>query len=164
MNSIKFFRTQNGFCYLSEEEIIISDKDSASIILANDFKLTKTFNLMFYGVFSIGMLFLAYEYYQNTKLIPVILFSLLSLYFAYGLFDCIINVAIKKIKKQDITHVSFQKGITGLTRSKFVVHFNDGVKIRKRNIYLADTLFNMTDYQPVIDLLKDAGYIEMDQL
>ncbi|MCX2744261.1 hypothetical protein OO013_10310 [Mangrovivirga sp. M17] len=165
MGSIRFFRTQNGFCYLNDEEIIVSDKDSASIILANDFKLTKTFNLLFYGVFSIGMLFLAYEFYKSGKLIPVGIFTMVSIYFAYGLFDCIINVSIKKIQKKNISHVSFHKGITGLTRSKFVIHFTDEEdKERKRNIYLADTLFNMTDYNPVIDLLKDAGYLDDDQL
>ena len=141
MNNEKIFKTKTGFCHILPDKIVLT-RDG---IIGNVAKITVGNNvskiLLIYGVLSIGLLYFAFDSYNNTQIAGSIFFGLFAIYLIYGIVNCINNSATPIIERDKIKYVKFKKAILGLTRSRFEVFFvNENGKTMKRLIMLPGSL------------------------
>ncbi len=161
MNSEKTFRTKTGYCHILPDKIILS-RDG---IIGNVSKITVGNNisrlLITYGGISIGLFYLAFISYKQSQVIQSILFVISGLYLAYGILNSLNNSATPIIDRHKIKEVKFKKAITGLTRSRFEVFFEDEQgKIKKRIIMLPGYLLDgQAETEKAIKMMKDENLI-----
>lgn len=141
MDNEKTFKTKTGFCHILPDKIVLT-RDG---IIGNVAKVTIGNNisriLIIYGALSLGLFYFAFDSFKNGQIAQLILFGLLGIYLFYGVANSINNSATPIIDRQKIIEVKFKKAITGLTRSRFEVLFEDEQgKIKKRLIMLPGSL------------------------
>lgn len=117
--------------------------------------------LTIYGGLSLGLFYFAFDSYKNGQIAQPILFGLLGIYLAYGTVNSINNSATPIIDRQKIKEVRFKKAISGLTRSRFEVLFEDEQgKIKKRLIMLPGSLTDgQNETEKAIKIMKDEELI-----
>ena len=137
MDSEKRFRTKTGYCHILADKIFLT-RDG---IIGNVAKLTTGKNiariLVIYGLIALGLIYIAIDNFNKQDHFTAILFLLVAMYLIYGIFNSLNNSATPIIERKSIQKVKFIKGITGLTRSRFIVIFTDEKgKTKKRLILL----------------------------
>lgn len=157
MDTEKTFKTKTGFCHILPDKIVLT-RDG---IIGNVVKVAVGNNLsrilIIYGGLSFGLFYFAFEGYKNGQILQLILFGLLGIYFVYGIVKSTNNVATPIIDRQKIKEVKLKKAISGLTRSRFEVFFEDEEgKIKKRLIMLPGSLTDgRNETEKAIKIMKD---------
>ncbi|MBN1969747.1 MAG: phosphoribosylaminoimidazolesuccinocarboxamide synthase [Candidatus Delongbacteria bacterium] len=141
MNSEKRFKTKTGYCHILPDQIILT-RDG---IIGNIAKVTVGNTiariLTIYGFISLGLVYYAIDKFKKHYNLSAILISMIAAYMIFGIFNSLNNSATPVIDRQSIHKIKFIKGITGLTRSRFVVVFTDDKgKTKKRLIMLPGSL------------------------
>jgi len=141
MNNEKIFKTKTGFCHILPDKIVLTRDgiigNVASVTVGNSIPRI----LIIYGTLAIGLFYSVFENYKNRQIAPAIIFGLLASYLVYGIVTSLNYSATPIIYRQKIQKVKFKKAITGLTRSRFEVSFeNEQGKIKKRLIMLPGSL------------------------
>jgi len=141
MNNEKIFKTKTGFCHILPDKIVLT-RDG---IIGNVAEVTVGNNisriLIIYGAVSIILFYLAFYSYNNGEIFKSVLLVLLAIFLIYGIIASINNSATPIIDRQKIKDVKFKKGVTGLTRPRFEVFFeNENGKTKKRLIMLPGSL------------------------
>lgn len=161
MSIEKIFKTKTGFCHILPDKIVLT-RDG---IIGNVAKVTVGNNisriLIIYALVSIVLFYLAFYSYKNGEKIKLLLFGLLGVYLIYGITNSINNAATNIIDREKIKEVKFKKGITGLTRSRFEVFFeDDNGKTRKRLIMLPDSLTDgQNETEKALQIMTDEKII-----
>jgi hypothetical protein len=134
------FKTKTGFCHVTEDKIILTRDgvvgNVSKVVVGNNILRI----LIIYGLLSSGLLFFAYNNYLNGDLFATALFGLLGLYLIIGIFKSLNNSTTPVIERSDIRSLKFIKGITGVTRSRFEIEFDEAGKTKKRLILLPGSL------------------------
>jgi hypothetical protein len=141
MYSEKRFRTKTGYCHLLADKIILT-RDG---IIGNVAKGTVGNNiariLIIYGLIALGLIYFAIDNYNKQDNFTAIFLLLIAIYLIYGIFISINNSATPVIDRKSIQKIKFIKGISGLTRARFIVIFTDNKgKTKKRLILLPGSL------------------------
>lgn len=161
MDIEKTYKTKTGFCHILPDKIVLT-RDG---IIGNVADATVGNNiskiLFVYGGLSIGLFYFAFDSYKNGQTGQPILYGLLGIYLVYGTMSSINNSATPIIDRQKIKEVKFKTAITGLTRSRFEVIFEDEQgKIKKRLIMLPGSLTNgQTETEKAIKIMIDEKLI-----
>ena len=141
MESEKIFKTKTGFCHILPDKIVLT-RDG---VIGNIAKIT-TGNtlirvLLIYSILALSLLYFAFKAYQQENFFTGIFFSLFGLYLFVGVFSSLNNSAAPVIDRHKIKAIKLIQGITGLTRTRFVVKFEDEKgKIKNRLIMLPGSL------------------------
>lgn len=157
MEQEKTFKTKTGFCHILSDKIVLT-RDG---IVGNVAKVTVGNNiakiLIIYGAITVGLFYFAFEAFQNGQTLQPILFGLIGIYLIYGIFNSMNNSATPIIDRQRIKDVKFKKAITGLTRSRFEVIFEDeSGKIKKRLIMLPGSINDgQNETQKAVEIMKE---------
>lgn len=148
MNQDKIFKTKTGYCHVTADRLVLT-RDG---ILGNVAKVavgnTITRILVIYGVFSVGLIYYAYDSFAKGQFMTGVFFGGLAAYLVYGISNSLNNSATPIIERKDIRKVTFKKAIPGLTRSRFEVDFEEGGKLKKRLILLPGSLSGGQDETP----------------
>jgi hypothetical protein len=157
MNNTKTFKTKTGYCHVLSDKIVLTRDgivgDLSKVVVGNS--ITRI--LVIYGLLSLGLLYFAYDNYQNNKKVETIIFGLLGLYLIYGIKNSLNNSATPIIERNKIKEVKLKKAVKGLTRSRFEVLFEDeNGKIKKRMIMLPGSLSSGdTETQNAIQIFEE---------
>lgn len=151
------FRTKTGYCHVFPSKIVLTRDgivgNVAKMAVGNSIARV----LIIYGMISIGLLYFAFEAYQDGQIFQAVLLGIIGFYLIYGSVNSLNNSAIPIIDRQKIKEVRFKKGIAGLTRSRFEVLFEDtNGKIKKRLIMLPGSMTGgKNETEKAIALMKD---------
>ena len=97
--------------------------------------------LLIYSVLALGIFYLSYDNYQKGQIVLTVLFGLIGSFLIYSVFSSINHSAAPVIERQSIKEIRFTKGISGLTRSRFTVFFQDeNGNTKKRLILISGSL------------------------
>jgi len=117
------FRTKVGFCHILEDRLVLNREAK----IKEGLKLTPNHSmlkyLLLYGILLVVLGFAIYDTLQKGRLAFPILFCLLGAMYLYGWISCFFYSSTPVIYKKDIEKIEFKKGIAGITRGRFVVHF-----------------------------------------
>lgn len=141
MDSEKKFRTKTGYCHILADKIILTRDgiigDVAKLTIGNNIARI----LIIYGLIALGLIYFAIDNFNKQDNFTAIFLLLIAISLIYGIFNSLNNSATPVIDRKSIQKVKFIKGITGLTRARFVVIFtNDNGKTNKRLIMLPGSL------------------------
>jgi hypothetical protein len=141
MTNEKTFKTKTGFCHVLPDKIVLTRDGvagtTAKVIVGN----TISRILVIYGGLAIWLLYIAFDRYRHGQNIQSLLSGLVGLYLVYAITRNIRNSATPVIDRDKIRSVKFIQGITGLTRSRFEVLFEEEPnRIKKRLILLPGSL------------------------
>lgn len=157
MATEKLFKTKTGFCHILPDKIILT-RDG---IIGNLSKVTVGNNitriLLIYGGISICLFYMAFSNYKEGQTLLSIVFILIGLFLVYGIFTSLNNSATPIIKRSKIKEVKLKKAISGLTRSRFEIMFeNENGKIKKRLIMLPGSLTGgRVETDKAIEMMKE---------
>ncbi|WP_460693232.1 hypothetical protein [Mucilaginibacter puniceus] len=157
------FKTKTGYCHILPDKIVLT-RDG---IIGNVSKVTVGDNvsriLIIYSLFTVGILYLAYDAYVNGETVEPFLLGLVAVYLVYGVVTSINNSATPIIDRQKIKSVKFRKGIPGLTRSRFEILFEDDYKkVKKRLIFLPGSLSNgQSETKKAIEVMTNEKLIQL---
>ncbi len=117
------FRTKIGFCHILEDRLVFNREAQ----IKEGLKLTTNHSmakyLLLYGILLIVLGFAIYDTFQKGKTGFPILFCLIGALYLYGWISCFFYSGTPVIYRKDIDKIVFKKGIAGITRGRFVVHF-----------------------------------------
>ncbi len=162
----KKFKTKTGYCHILPDKIMLT-RDG---IIGNVAEITNGSNitriLVIYGILAALFAYQAFDNYQRRQILPAILFSLLAIYLIYGIFNSLNNSAARVIEKASIRNVKFKKGITGITRPRFEIYFeNTNGKLKKRLILLPGTLSaTNNDITKALNIMTEEGLLGQSQI
>lgn len=150
------FKTKTGFCHVTDDQIILTRDgvigEIADVAVGNNISQI----LVTYSFAFLMLYYFAYDDYVKGDKIRAILYGIPGLYLLYGIFKSLNNSATSVINRKDIKSTKFIKGITGLTRSRFEIEFNENGKIRKRLIMLPGFLSGgKTETAKAIEIMKE---------
>lgn len=162
MDTEKRFKTKTGFCHILPDKIVLT-RDG---VIGNMAKVTVGNGiariLIIYGLLSTFLIYSAIEKYKIGEIGLAILFGAIAVYLIYGILTSINNSATPVIDRGSIQKTTFKKGIKGLTRARFEVHFKDNSgKYKKRLIMLPGSLTGGdTETDIAIKIMKEEGIME----
>ena len=85
-----------------------------------------------------------------------VFFGLIGVYLIYGIIKSRNNSATSIIERRDIKRVTYNPGISGLTRSRFEIEFNDNGQTKKRLILLPGTLAGeQSERNKAVQIMRD---------
>jgi hypothetical protein len=152
----KVFKTKTGFCHITEEKIILTRDGVMGTIASMEVGNNIPKLLITYGLTSLWLMYCAYNSYLNGDTFEVVIFGLFGLCLVYVIAKSLNNSATPIIDRKDIKTVKFIKGISGLTRSRFEVEFNQKGKIKKRLILLPGSLTDgQNETEKAIKIMTD---------
>ena len=153
MNSENTFRTKTGFCHLTADKIILTrDGDISHLTVGENVKRV----LIAYGIFSAGLLYMAYDGFRKGDFLMTFLFGLFGGYLIYEIVKNKNNSGTPVINRKDITKVMYIPARSRLTPPRFEVLFNDNGQIRKRLIMLPGTSSSgETEVDKAVQIMKE---------
>ncbi len=137
----KTFKTKTGVCEIYSDRIELKRMGArgelVETVVGNDIRRL----FVVYGIMIFGGLIMVGVFIQRGDFASATAFGALELLYAYIVYKNIWNSAAAKISRNTIKTVEFIQGKTGLTRSRFVVHFRDEKgRERKRLIILPGSI------------------------
>lgn len=146
MESEKVFRTKTGFCHILPDKLVLTRNgirgSVAKVTVGN--KINRI--LIIYGIGIIGLLYSSFVNYQKGSTEKSVLLVLLAGFLLFGVIKSMNNSATSVIERKSIQKIVLKKAVPGLTRSHFIVFFEDGNgKTKKRLILLPGSLSNGED-------------------
>jgi hypothetical protein len=160
MATKKVFRTKTGFCHVTADKIILT-RDGVIGDISN-VTVGKSISriLVIYGLLSIGLIYFAYGSYVKGNTAMTLFFAFIGVYLIYGIIKSRNNSATSIIERRDIKSVTYNPGISGLTRSRFEVEFDDNGQIKKRLIMLPGTLRGgQSESNKAVQIMRDEKLI-----
>lgn len=141
MENEKVFETKTGFCHILPDRIVLTRDGQigtlSKVVVGNNIARI----LLMYGGLASILFYASYDVYQQKEFIPSIVFAVFGCLLLIGIAFSLNNSATPVIQRSKIKKVKFVKGILGLTRSRFIIHFeNEQGKIKKRLIMLPGSL------------------------
>lgn len=137
----KTFRAKVGFCHILPDKIVLSRYGITEEVSNETAGDPISLILIIYGLLSLFLFYSAYDAYQKGFMFASIVLVLIGLFFIYVVLSGFNLSAVRVIQRDKIKSVQLKKGITGLTRSRFEVLFeNEQGKIKKRLIMLPGSL------------------------
>ena len=161
MEGEKIFKTKTGFCHVFPDKIVLTRDgivgNISEVMVGN--KISKI--LLIYCSLSIYLFYSAFEEYRKERIFQTIMYSLLGFFLIFGVIKSINNSAASIIYRDKIKKVKFKKAITGLTRSRFEVFFEDEKKkIKKRLIMLPGSLTGgKSETEIALEIMKNEKLI-----
>lgn len=160
MKKVMRFKTMIGYCYLYPDKIVLARNGNPEEINLKNEEQRLWKHLVFYTV--IGLL-LARLAYVDRDYLPMCLW--LSLTSAWLLFNVLRSIILKEsstalMERDKIRSVRFKKGVRYLTRSRFIVVFEDRKgRTRYRYIFLPGSLNNGPKAtEEALIAMREAGY------
>lgn len=143
MEDVKTFRTKTGYCHITPDQIILN-KDA---VLDTSEKMTESDGVvkivLVYILFAAYLIFAAYGDFGRGENVMAGILALVAVGLIYAIAISLDNSGTPVIDRNSIKRVEFTTGKKGLTRSVFVVRFeNKKGKIKKRLIMLPGSLNN----------------------
>src|SRR5687767_903924 len=136
MENEKIFKTKTGFCHVTEDKIILTRDGVIGKIATVAVGNSTSRMLIIYGLVSVGLLYFAYDSYVNGDTEMSLCAGLIGLYLIYGVVNSRRNSTSPIIDRKNIKSLNYNPGISGLTRPRFEVEFNDNGQIKRRLIML----------------------------
>ncbi len=141
MDAEKKFRTKTGYCHILEDKVVLTRDGNIGNIAEVTVGKTIYRILILYTLITIGLAYVAVGSFKNRDYFTAAIFMIIACYLLYGILSSLNNSATPVIERQSIKKIKFINGITGLTRSRFVVNFtNKKGKLKKRLIMLPGSL------------------------
>lgn len=160
MNKVIRFKAKIGYCYLYPDKIILCRTGNPDKIDFENEEQRMWKYLVFYTI--AGLLF-AWLAYKDRDHLPTCLW--MGLTSAWLLFAVLRSIILKGssaavIEREKIRSVRFKKGVRYLTRSRFVVVFEDRKgSIRFRYIFLPGSLNNGSkETEKALIAMRESGY------
>lgn len=143
MDTPQIFKTKTGYCHILQDKIVLT-KDGmigevANVTTGNNISRV----LIIYGFISIGLLYSAFQNFSKGRNIVALFFIVLAGLLIFTILKSLNNTTTPIIDRNKIKKVEFKKSVLGITRSYFVIHFEDDKgKIKQRLILLPGSLSN----------------------
>lgn len=141
MSTEKTFKTKTGYCHVLPDRVVLS-RDGVAGGLAK-VAVGSNINriLVLYSIISGLLLFGSVSLFLKGQTAQPLFFGLIGLYLAFAVIDSLNNSAAAVIERSSIKSVKFRKSIPFLTRSHFVILFEDEQgKLKKRLILLPGSM------------------------
>jgi hypothetical protein len=143
MDTPQIFKTKTGYCHILQDKIVLTSDgiigEVANVTTGN--KIARLF--IIYGFISIGLLYTAFQNFSKGRNIVALFFIVLAGLLIFTILKTLNNTTTPIIERNKIKKVEFKKSIFGMTRSYFVIHFEDDKgKIKQRLILLPGSLNN----------------------
>jgi hypothetical protein len=156
----KVFRTKIGFCHVTKDQIILTRNGVVGSVATMSVGKSISRIRIIYGFISLALFYVAYDSYLKGNTFVTCILGLLALYLIYGIFKSLSNSATPIIDRKDIKTTKFIKGISGLTRSRFEIAFNEGGKIKKRLILLPGSMTGDRDeVGKAVEIMKEENLL-----
>jgi hypothetical protein len=155
------FRTKTGYCHVLEDRIELSREGIPGRLSQAAFSNNIYKPLIIYSIIAVILMSIAWKHWNHGDAFISVVYASASLTLVVAVIGSINNSATPVIYKADIIRVKFIEGIPGLTRSRFIVYFNENKKRKKRLITLPGTISNGSEEVPkALTLMKKAGFLE----
>ena len=137
MESEIVFKTKTGYCHILPDKIVLTRDgvigNMAKVAVGNNIARI----LFIYSGISIALMYLAYDNYLKGEILTPIIFGLIALYLVIAILSSLNNSSTPLIERDKIQEIKLKKAFFGITRSRFVVRFEDETgKIKNRLIML----------------------------
>ncbi len=133
------FRTKTGLCYVLPDKIVLL-KAEAEALPNNTMGRNIKSLLMGYSIVAGGIFYMAYRSWSKGAWPIAVFFILFGIWVTIGIVRSLNHSATPMIDRQKIKQVRFAKGVLGITRSHFVVYFEENGQTKKRIIILPGSL------------------------
>ena len=157
----KTFRAKIGFCHILPDRIVLTRYGITEGVSNETGRDPIVQTLIIYGLLSLFLFYSAYDAYQKGFVSASIVSGLIGLFFIYVVLSGFNLSAVRVIQRDKIKSVQLKKGVIGLTRSRFVVRFeNEQGKIKKRLIMLPGSLTGgAAETKKAIKIMAEEGLI-----
>ncbi len=166
MKKVICFKTMIGYCNLYPDKILLVRKGNPEEVNPKNEEQRLWKYLVFY---TITGLFLAWLAYVDRYNLPMCLW--LGLTSAFLLFSVLRSIILKEssaalMERDKIRSVRFKKGVKYLTRSRFIVVFEDRKRCNRiRYIFLPGSLNDGPKAtEEALRAMKEAGYYPFSDL
>jgi hypothetical protein len=150
------FKTKTGYCYVTPDKVILTSEgvrgNLGKSITGNRISLL----FVFYFLMSAWILYSAYQDYLKGNTFGAVIYGLIGMYILFGTVSILNYSTTPVIDRKDIRKVIFVKGI-GLTRSRFVIDFDEGGRKKKRMILLPGIFTNKREVEKAVNIMKEEG-------
>lgn len=161
METEKTFRTKTGYCHILPDRIVLT-RDGVIGNLAHVVSGNRIYRiLIIYGFLACFLLYRMYNLYTKGHTILAIVFGLFAAFLVYGVFTSLNHSAAPIILRNKIKSTRFKKAIPGLTRSHFVIIFEDEHgKIKKRMILLPGSMTGgQTETENALKIMREENLL-----
>ena len=160
MEKEKKFKTKTGYCHITAQKIILTKDGNTTNVSKQGVGNKVLKSMAIYGALSLFFLYSAYTDYQKGDKLFALIFTILAFSILFGILKSVNNSANPVIERNTITEASFIKGTTGLTRSRFVIAFNENGKVKKRIIMLPGSFNNgQEETELALNIMKEEKII-----
>lgn len=143
MEPSKTFKTKTGNCHIYPDKIVLTKDGRFANIGKGIVGESMVRGLLIVGAMAIGLFYYSVTAYQASQFGLSVLYGLFALWVLYGMVTSLNGSLTPVIDRMKIKEVRFKRAITGITRSRFEVMFEDeNQKIKKRMIMLPGLLTN----------------------
>jgi hypothetical protein len=141
MNEAPTFRTKTGYCHILPDRIVLTrfgiTGEVAQAVTGNRIERY----LIIYAAAAVIFCFFAMRSYKEGDTTRTIIGAVVSGLFAWGVLSSMNNSATPVIMRNKIKEIKFKRGITGITRTRFLVYFTDeNNRLKYRLILLPGSL------------------------
>lgn len=156
------FKTKTGFCYVLPDRIILT-REGLLGKFANAYSGKGSQKaLIVQGVLIGVIIYLGFLQYSRGNFVSIGFYGIIALILSYGFITSWKNSGTPVIDRNKVKEVKFIKGVSGATRDRFEVFFeNEEGKIKKRLIILPASLSKGDkEANKALTLFKSEGYLE----
>ena len=161
MEKEKIFKTKTGFCHVLPDKIVLT-RDG---IIGNVAEATVGNRmhrvLITQSILSICFLYFSFTHDQKGFTFQSVLLVLFGIFLVYSVLGSLNNSVTPIIERKKIKSIELKKALSGVTRSRFVVKFEDkNGKIKKRFIILPGSLQNgPRETQKAFEIMKSENLL-----
>lgn len=159
-NNSNTFRTKFGYCHILADRIVLNTSLNPDIVGKAVHNSTIMRSLVMYGLLSLCLIYQAYVSFTSDSLFFGVFFGAGGLLLLYAIVTSFSISTNPVIERAAIEKVEYAGTIPGITRSRFVVFFNENGRRKKRLIMLSGTLTGGIDEsQKALEIMKREGLI-----
>ncbi len=162
MENTKTFRTKTGYCHVLEDKIILSREGTlgnvAEIAVGNNISQI----LIIYGIIAAVFIYMGIDSYTKHQILQALLMGIFALYMIFNIINSRNNSATPIIERRAIKAIKFKKGISGISRSRFEILFEDEKgKLKKRLILLPGAMDGTDETEKAMSIFRDEKLIKI---
>ncbi len=155
------FRLSRGFCHIFSDRLVLSNKRETAEVAHLTIGTKNEKNNKPYWILGIGCVVMGTYYFAKEDYYSFLFFELFGMYISYRFYTNKKNHPSPVIARSAIQKVEFDKGISILTSSRFIISYkNDSGELRKRILTLPRSFSQgKMETEKALKLFKEEGLL-----
>jgi len=162
MEAEKSFRTSNGLCIILPDKVILTKDGEASDVSNTTEQETKLAPLIIYSIIALAFFGFALKGFIESNIYPALFLTVFGVASLTRLVMNINKSNSRVIVRDNIVEVEFRRVYTSYSYAYFVIHYkNQSGSIRQRHIQLPGTLITGREEIENAYLIMESEFLDL---